>query len=299
MRSIYKKKKKSNKKKISLISHISSRGTGSTFDISRHGRRVSPCKTFSISETTVCNVHCKKNNYFLSVYCILRLSLSTPVLNFPSRFLKLFKICNMLDRPGSSGFLCFIIYNLVGLWVYIWRRNEPPWCPVLLVREMGWTATQSVWCWSEPVVTNHCCNLDSSETFVICSTFSVFNIKFFQSVFEYPRKSASLLSSAVIWCFLYIRHEFDTAIVATFIRKRFSKIFPYLFVRRRRKNYNNTTFAFSMIAFFFQCCGIFNFGYCQVSCVTLSSRAFFNICKWSKNACPTFLKKICILRIWM
>lgn len=32
----------------------------------------------------------KKNDYFLSVYCILRLSLSTPVLNFPSRFLKPF-----------------------------------------------------------------------------------------------------------------------------------------------------------------------------------------------------------------
>lgn len=35
--------------------HISSRGTGSTFDISQHERRVSPRKTFSISETTVCN----------------------------------------------------------------------------------------------------------------------------------------------------------------------------------------------------------------------------------------------------
>lgn len=36
--------------------------------------------------------------------------------------------------------------------------------------------------------------------------------------FEYPRNSASLLSSAVIWCFLYIRHEFDKAIVAIFIK---------------------------------------------------------------------------------
>lgn len=61
------------------------------------------------------NVHCKKVLYLY----ILRLSLFTPVLNFPSRFLNLFKICNMLDWPSLAGFLCFIIYNLVGLWVYI------------------------------------------------------------------------------------------------------------------------------------------------------------------------------------
>lgn len=57
---------------------------------------------------------------------------------------------------------------------------------------------------------------------------------FFDRFFEYPRRSASLLSSAVIWCFLYIRHEFDTAIVANFIKKKiFAEIFPYLFVRRQ------------------------------------------------------------------
>lgn len=143
-----------------------------------------------------------KTTDFLSVYCILRLSLSTPVLNFPSRFLKLFKICNMLDRPGFAGFfLCFIIYNLVGLRVYIWRRNEPPRCPVLFVFEMGWAATQSVVVGgrrSEPVVTNHCCNLDSSETFVLCSTFSVFNIKFFQSLFENIRGRVHLYCQ-VLW----------------------------------------------------------------------------------------------------
>lgn len=73
--------------------------------------------------------------------------------------------------------------------------------------------------------------IDSSETLLIRSTFSVFNIQFFQSVFEYPRKSASLLSSAVIWCFLYIRHEFDTAIVAIFIkRKRFWQKFFHTFL---------------------------------------------------------------------
>lgn len=96
----------------------------------------------------------------------------------------------------------------------------------------------------------------------------------FDPFFEYPRTSASLLSSAVIWCFLYIRHEFDTAIVAIFI-KLFSRYFPYLFLRRRRKNYNNTTFFLLFYdCFFSQCCGIFHFGYCQVCCVTLSSRAF-------------------------
>lgn len=80
----------------------------------------------------------KKQFFFKPVYCILHLTLSTSELNFPSRILKLFKICDMLDRLSSSGFLCFTIYNLVGLWVYIRRRNEPPWCPVLFVREVGW-----------------------------------------------------------------------------------------------------------------------------------------------------------------
>lgn len=151
------------------------------------------------------NVHCKKNNnkFFTCILYFAPLSISTPVLNFPSRFLKLFEICNMLDRPGSSGFLCFIIYNLVGLWVYIWRRNEPPRCPVLFVCEMGWTATQSVRCWSEPVVTNHCCNPDSSETFFLLFVQPSVSLlsNLFGPFFEYRRKSASLLSSAVIWCF--------------------------------------------------------------------------------------------------
>lgn len=38
-----------------LISHISSRGTGSTFDISQHRWRISPRRSFLLSETTVCN----------------------------------------------------------------------------------------------------------------------------------------------------------------------------------------------------------------------------------------------------
>lgn len=61
------------KKKICLISHISSRGTGSTFDISQHQRQISPCKTFSISETTVCKSMCtvkKKPIFYLyTVFC--------------------------------------------------------------------------------------------------------------------------------------------------------------------------------------------------------------------------------------
>lgn len=147
----------------------------------------------------------------------------------------------MLDRPSSSGFLCFIICDLVGLWVYIWRRNEPPRCPVLFVRATGWTATH--WRRSEPVVTNHCCNPDSSETFFYpfnlqCLWYQIYSIDsiflFFSDIQE---TSASLLSSAVIWCFLYITHEFDTAIVAIFIKKTFlAEHFPYLFLRRRRKN---------------------------------------------------------------
>ena len=149
--------------------------------------------------------------------------------------------------------------------------------------------------------------LTQVKHFSIHSTFSVFDIKFIQSIrffflSDIQETSASLLSSAVIWCFLYIRHEFDTAIVAIFIKKKktfLAENFPYLFLRRRRKKYNNTTFsAFSIIAFFpnvvafFYFLFFFYFGYCQVCCVTLSSRAFFQYkCKWSKNACPTFLKK--------
>lgn len=141
----------------------------------------------------------------------------------------------MLDRPGSSGFLCFIIYNLAGLWVYIWRRNEPPWCPVLFLCEMGWSVDLSLslpTTVATPTQVKH-------FLFVQPSVSLISNL--FDPFFEYPRSSASLLSSAVIWCFLYIRHEFDTAIVAIFI-KIFSRNFPYLFVRRWRKNYNKTTF---------------------------------------------------------
>ena len=116
-----------------------------------------------------------KKTIFLPVYCILRLSLSTPVLNFPSRISLRSVICWI--GPGSSGFLCFIIYTLAGLRVYIWRRNEPPRCPVLFLRETGWTAAQSVW--RSPSLPTTV----ASETFVIRSTFSVFNLKFLRSVF--------------------------------------------------------------------------------------------------------------------
>lgn len=103
-------KNKIKNKKISLTSHNSLRGTGSTFDISQHERRVSPCRPSQYQKRLFAiNVHCKKK-LFLSVYCISRLSLSTPALIFPSRCLKLFKICKMLDRPSLSGFLCFFFF---------------------------------------------------------------------------------------------------------------------------------------------------------------------------------------------
>lgn len=112
----------------------------------------------------------------------------------------------------------------------------------------------------------------------------------FDQFFEYPRKSASLLSSAVIWCFLYIWHEFDTAIVAIFIIPFSKKKIPYLFVRRQRKNYNNTTFLLFYDCFFFNVAFlIFDIA---KSAVSLSVQGLFSdICKWSKNACPTFLEK--------
>lgn len=142
-------------------------------------------------------------------------------------------------------------------------------------------------------------NPDSSETFFISSTFSVFNIKFIQSVFWISKiECIFAVKCCELVFFLYIRHEFDTAINAIFI-KNFSKDFPYLFVRRRA----TTTelfffFCFSIITFF-QCCGIFNFWILPSLLRHSQFKGFFNICKWSKNACPTFLKKICILRVWM
>lgn len=82
---------------------------------------------------------------------------------------------------------------------------------------------------------------------------------FFKRFFEHPRKNASLLSSAVIWCFLYIRHEFDSYYCYLYKKKKeLIKLFPYLFVRRWRKNYNKTFLLF-YDGFFFQCCGIFHF----------------------------------------
>lgn len=154
-------------------------------------------------------------------------------------------------------------------------------------------------CWSEPDVTNHCCNPDSSEKFFIRSAFSVFNIKFIRSVFWISKKECILtVKCCDLVFFLYIRHEFDTAIVAIFI-KIFSRKFSISFCKKTKKELQQHDFFAFILLLFFQCCGIFNFGYCQFCCVTLSSRAFFDICKWSKNACPTFLKKICILKVWM
>lgn len=121
-----------------------------------------------------------KTKLFLSVYCILRLSLSTP-----ARCLKYFKICNMLDRPSSSGFLCFFFSFSFFLFSNLQSSRglhlKEEWATAVprILCEMGWASTRSVGCLSEPVFTNHCCNLDSRETFVICLTFSVFNIRIF------------------------------------------------------------------------------------------------------------------------
>lgn len=115
---------------------------------------------------------------------------------------------------------------------------------------------------------------------------------FFKRFFEHPRKNASLLSSAVIWCFLYIRHEFDSYYCYLYKKKKeLIKLFPYLFVRRWRKNYNKTFLLF-YDGFFFSMLWHFSFLDIAKSAVSLSVQGlFFNICKWSKNACPTFLEK--------
>lgn len=91
-------------------SHLSSRGTGSTFSTSL-GTNGDLCHlrwALSKPETTIfCNMHCKKISVyfsFLFFICILylQLSLSTSVLSFPSWLL--------IDRPDPFGF--FVLYDL-------------------------------------------------------------------------------------------------------------------------------------------------------------------------------------------
>lgn len=67
-------KNKIKNKKISLTSHNSLRGTGSTFDISQHERRVSPCRPSQYQKRLFAiNVHCKKNYFYR--YTVFRASL--------------------------------------------------------------------------------------------------------------------------------------------------------------------------------------------------------------------------------
>lgn len=180
---------------------------------------------------SMCTVRKKKKKkattfYLYTVFCAsLFLLLSWTC---PSRLLSPLEICKMLERPSSSGFLCFIIYNLVGLRVYIWRKNEPPWCPVLFLRYMGWSLS----------IPTAFATLSQAEDFLFKPSVSLISKFHF---YEYPRRSASLLSSAVIWCF----YTFDmnlTAVIAVFI-KFFAK-FSISFCKKG----NNTPFRFSMIA---------------------------------------------------
>ena len=254
------------KRTISRIPRIRSRGTGSTFDISQHERRVSPRKPSQYQKRLFAvNVHCKKNQqqffYLYTVFCaslFLLLCWTSPLNSWDS-----LKICkkNMLDRPSSSGCLCFIIYDLVGLWVYIWRRNEPPRCPVLFVRATGWTATQ--WRRPEPVVTNHCCNPDSSETFFYpfnlqCLWYQIYSIDsiflFFPFFFKISKKHVHLYCQ-VLWfgVFLYIRHEFDTAVVAIFIRNIFCRKFSISFSKKTKKELQ----PHNLFCFFYDCFFLF------------------------------------------
>lgn len=153
-------------------------------------------------KTTVCNRRALYRNSSLSAYCILRLSLSTPVLNFPSRSLRLCEICWYAGsaRPARVYVLYYLQSTRAAGFTFGGGRSHQGAQYYLCVRwveqplgEFGVDLSL--------FATNHCFNLNSSETFVIRSTFSVFTIKNFQTIFGYPRKSASLLSSAVIWCF--------------------------------------------------------------------------------------------------
>lgn len=209
----------------------------------------------------------------------------------------------MLDWPGSSGFLCFIIYNLVGLWVYTWKRNEPPWCPVIFVCEM----VQKPLCHcGKPVVTIDFYNPGSSEKLLffflksvqpsVSLTTNLLNLFFIQQKVH--------LYCQVLWTSVFDTFDMNsTATVAMFLNIFSKKKCPYLFIRRAK--WATMTHLFFLFCFFydnnFLSCGILNFGYCQVKYVTLSSRAFWIFVNGVKMHVQHSLKKkkICIFGVWM
>lgn len=144
--------------KSSSAPRVSPRGAGPTFARAANATARAPLRNHCLH--TLCTV----KNTSTCTLCCAPLSLIFLPLCWTSPYDVFFKICNMLDRPGSPGLTCFITWNLAGLWVYAWKRNEPPWCPVLFLYE-ALTST-----------------VETTPFIKISSTFSVFNIKFIQSV---------------------------------------------------------------------------------------------------------------------
>lgn len=151
----------------------------------------------------------------------------------------------MLDRPGASG--AFVLYFLqssraVGLhlkeeWatmvpsiICTWDglNSHPSQCGVdLSLSLLATVATLTP--------TKHLLYVQPSVSLIS---------NFFDQFFEYPRRSASLLSSAVIRCFYTLDMNLTQLLLLSLWKVCNKKFFPCLFVRRRRKNYNNMTIFF-------------------------------------------------------
>lgn len=200
-------------------------------------------------------MHCKKQQLFFT--CILYFAPLFLLLCWtsPSRNSLRSVICWI--GPARLGF--FVLYYIqssraVGLHL---TEEWATMVPSIICTWDGLNSHLVGACrWSEPVVTDHCCN--SSETFVIRSTFSVFNIKFLRSVFLNIQERVHL-NCQVLWFGVFfihltwIWHSYRCYLYKTFLARNF----PHLFVIRRRKIYNNTTFFAFLWLSFFQCCGIF------------------------------------------
>lgn len=236
-------------------------------------------------------MHCKKFFFFFfNLYTVLRLSLFILLCwTFLSRLLDPVFWCFFLRSvvsgigPTQEGFSCSSNCNLVRLW----RGKEPPRCPVLF----------SVWVGLNSYLIRACsCCFFFFPPFqpwlkwyVSVQSFRVFiNIDF---GLENLRKTCKSCDS-VLCFFLY---TFDMNLTH-WLLSLYNKFCILFFVRR--KNYN------MMFFFGFLWLNIFNTWHCWFwilpSLLCHSVKGLFNIFKWSKNACPTFLEmKSISWKVWM
>lgn len=133
----------------------------------------------------------------------------------------------------------------------------------------------------------------------ICLTFSVFNIKIFQFIKKMYIQERVHLYCQVLWFGVFYTLDMIWLSYCCYLYKKKSLNFTtlFFFVRTRTRQ----PLLFYKCFFFFFNVEAFLILDIAKSALSLSVQGLFSIiCKWSKNACPTFLKKkICILRVWM